>query len=104
MDLGEQAHRVTLMIRDCGPAFTSASGAVGLRRDQDRALQRGDPRINAIAERWTGGCRRELLDRTLLWNQHHPQRILRETEAPQSPPSSPLHARRRAAATTTPTG
>jgi hypothetical protein len=29
------------------------------------------PRMNAIAERWIGGCRRELLDRTLIWNQAH---------------------------------
>jgi hypothetical protein len=35
---------------------------------------------NAIAERWIGGCRRELLDRTLTWNQAHLRRILREYE------------------------
>ena len=34
------------------------------------------PRMNAIAERWIGGCRRELLDRTLVWNQAHLRRIL----------------------------
>src|ERR1019366_787125 len=38
------------------------------------------PRMNAIAERWIGGCRRELLDRTLIWNQSHLRRILREYE------------------------
>jgi hypothetical protein len=27
--------------------------------------------MNAIAERWIGGCRRELLNRTLVWNQAH---------------------------------
>ena len=37
-------------------------------------------RGNAIAERWIGGCRRELLDRTLIWNQSHLRRILREYE------------------------
>ena len=37
--------------------------------------------MNAIAERWIGGCRRELLDRTLVWNQHHPRRILRDYES-----------------------
>jgi len=36
--------------------------------------------MNAIAERWIGGCRRELLDRTLVWNQNHLRRILREYE------------------------
>jgi putative transposase len=33
--------------------------------------------MNAIAERWIGGCRRELLDRTLIWNQDHLRQILR---------------------------
>ena len=36
--------------------------------------------MNAIAERWIGGCRRELLDRTLVWNQTHLRRILRQYE------------------------
>jgi hypothetical protein len=35
---------------------------------------------NAIAERWIGGCRRELLDRTLIWNQAHLRRILHAYE------------------------
>jgi len=37
--------------------------------------------MNAIAERWIGGCRRELLDRTLVWNQAHLRPILRGYEA-----------------------
>jgi hypothetical protein len=36
--------------------------------------------MNAIAERWIGGCRRELLDRALVWNQSHLRRILRDYE------------------------
>jgi hypothetical protein len=36
--------------------------------------------MNGIAERWIGGCRRELPDRTLVWNQHHLRRILRDYE------------------------
>ena len=36
--------------------------------------------MNAIAERWIGGCRRELLDRTLVWNQDHLRRLLYEYE------------------------
>ena len=39
-----------------------------------------DDRMNAITERWIGGCRREFLDRTLVWDQHHLQQILRECE------------------------
>jgi hypothetical protein len=35
---------------------------------------------NAIIERWIGGCRRELLDRTLVWNQAHLRRILHAYE------------------------
>jgi hypothetical protein len=36
--------------------------------------------MNAIAERWMGGCRSELLDRTLIWNQSHLQQILLDYE------------------------
>ncbi len=36
--------------------------------------------MNAIAERWIGGCRRELLDRTPICNQGHLRRILRQYE------------------------
>ena len=31
--------------------------------------------------RWIGGCRRELLDRTLIWNQRHLLRVPGEYEA-----------------------
>ena len=49
--------------------------------------------MNAIAERWIRGCRRELLDRTLVWNQHHLRRILRdyETHHNQHRPHRCLH-------------
>jgi putative transposase len=36
------------------------------------------PRMNAIIERWVQACRRELLDRTLIWNQRHLLHALRE--------------------------
>jgi putative transposase len=39
------------------------------------------PRMNAIMERWVRTCRRELLDRTLIWNQRHLLHALREYEA-----------------------
>ena len=49
---------------------------------------------NAIAERWIGGCRRELLDRALVWNQAHLRRILHdyETHHNQHRPHRSLHA------------
>jgi putative transposase len=39
------------------------------------------PRMNALMERWIQTCRRELLDRVLIWNQQHLLRALREFEA-----------------------
>jgi hypothetical protein len=50
--------------------------------------------MNAIVERWIGGCRRELLDRTLIWNQAHLRRILRdyETHHNQHRPHRSLHS------------
>jgi putative transposase len=81
MDLGEQTHRVKFMIRDRGSNFTAAFDAVladaGIRTVPCNIQT---PRMNAIAERWIGGCRRELLDRTLIWNQAHLRQILREYE------------------------
>jgi hypothetical protein len=36
--------------------------------------------MNSVMERWIGRCQRELLDRTLIWNQRHLLTILREYE------------------------
>ena len=61
MDLGGQAERVKFMIRDRGPNFTAAFDAVltdaGIRTVLCNVRT---PRMNAIAERWIRGCRREL--------------------------------------------
>jgi transposase InsO family protein len=38
------------------------------------------PRMNSVMEQWIGSCRRELLDRTLIWNQRHLMIVLREYE------------------------
>jgi|SRR6266536_909530 hypothetical protein len=82
MDLGDRADRVKFMIRDRGSNFTSAFDAVladaGIRTVLCNVAT---PRMNAITERWIGGCRRELLDRTLVWNQAHLRRILTGYEA-----------------------
>jgi putative transposase len=95
MDLGDQAERMKFMIRDRGPNFTAAFDAVladaGIRTVLCNVRT---PRMNAIAERWIGGCRRELLDRTLVWNQSHLRQILRdyETHHNQHRPHRSLHA------------
>jgi putative transposase len=69
------------MIRDRGSnytaAFDTALAGAGIRIVLCNVRT---PRMNAIAERWIGGCRRELLDRTLIWNQDHLRRILRAYE------------------------
>ena len=94
MDLDEQAHRVKFMIRDRGSNFTAAFDAVladaGIRTVLCNIQT---PRMNAITERWIGGCRRELLDRTLIWNQAHLRQILRqyETHHNQHRPHRSLH-------------
>src|SRR6266496_5482712 len=81
MDLGEQADRFKFMIRDRGSNFTGAFDAVladaGIRTVLCNIRT---PRMSAIAERWIGGCRRELLDRTLIWNQAHLRRVLHQYE------------------------
>jgi putative transposase len=38
------------------------------------------PRANAIMERWVGSLRRELLDRMLILNARHLQKVLAEYE------------------------
>jgi putative transposase len=38
------------------------------------------PRMNSTTERWIGSCQRELLDRTLIWNQRRLMTVLREYE------------------------
>jgi putative transposase len=81
MDLGEQAYRAEFMIRDRGSNFTAAFDAVLADARIRIVLCNVQPsRMNAIAERWIGGGRRELLDRTLIWNQNRLRRILRQYE------------------------
>jgi putative transposase len=60
------------------------------------------PQMNAISERRVHSCRREFLDRTLIWDRHHLSRALREFEAfNNQPPAPPGHRERQAAASAT---
>jgi putative transposase len=80
MDLGDRLG-ARFLIHDRDPLFTTAFGEVfkaeGLRIVT--TLSR-TPRMNAIMERWVQTCRRELLDRTLIWDQRHLFHALREFE------------------------
>jgi putative transposase len=64
-------HERKFVLHDRDASFTQAFDAVS-------AVQA--PRMNSIAERWIGSCRRELLDRTLIWNLRHLMMVLREHE------------------------
>jgi putative transposase len=81
MDLGDARARAKFVLHDRDASFTQAFDAVfqaaGIRVLRS-AVQA--PRMNSIMERWIGSCRRELLDRTLIWNQRHLMMVLREYE------------------------
>jgi putative transposase len=79
MDLGDCAAEFGFLIRDRDSKFTAvfdavfASEAIRVLRTPVRA-----PRANAVAERWLGTVRRELLDRMLILNQRQLGTVLAE--------------------------
>ena len=81
MDLEDAGTRMRFALHDRDASFTAGFDAVfqaaGARVIRS-AIQA--PRLNSIMERWIGSCRRELLDRTLIWNQRHLMIVLREYE------------------------
>ncbi|GAA3610810.1 hypothetical protein GCM10022419_114770 [Nonomuraea rosea] len=74
MDLDDAGCRARYLIRDRDGKFPALMDEIlteaGIRM----------PRMNSIMERWVPSCRRELLDRCLIWNEHHPRHALREYE------------------------
>jgi len=80
MDLGDAGARAKFVPhRDASftQVFDAVFQAAGIRVIRS-AVQA--PRINSIMERWIGSCRRDLLGRTLIWNQRHLMMVLREYE------------------------
>jgi putative transposase len=116
MDLGDRAAGFRFFIRDRDSKFTSVFDAV-FASETIRVLRTPvqASRANAIAERWIGTVRRELLDRMLILNQRQLATVLAQYVAhfntrrphrtldqaaplqPLPPPAlpSPLRVRRR---------
>ena len=81
MDLEDASSGARFLIRDRDSKFTAAFDAV-LTDAGLNVVTTGIqiPRMNSLMERWIQTCRRELLDRTLIWNQRHLMIVLREYE------------------------
>ena len=81
MDLEDASCRARFLIRERDGKFLDLFDAV-LKDAGIEVVLSGVrmPRMNSIMERWVQTCRRELLDRTLIWNQRHILHALREFE------------------------
>ncbi len=81
MDLQDAGRRARFLIRDRDGKYPTLFDAV-LADTGIQTVLTGMrmPRMNSVMERWIQTCRRELLDRTLLWNQRHLLHALRQYE------------------------
>lgn len=81
MDLEDAGAEPRFLIRDRDAKFPDLIGEI-LADASIRTILTGIkvPRMDAVMERWVQTLRRELLDRTLIWNEHHLRPALREYE------------------------
>ncbi|WP_405476095.1 integrase core domain-containing protein [Streptomyces sp. NBC_00009] len=101
MDLDDASSKARFLIRDRDSKSTTAFDALVADAGQKVIITGIQmPRMNSLMERWIQTCRRELLDRTLIWNQSHLLYALREFEThynehrPHGPSSKPHHSAR----------
>ena len=81
MDLEDAGSRARFLIRDRDGKFPGPFDDILTDAGIEIVLSGVQmPRMNAVMERWVLTCRRELLDRTLIWNQRHLVHALREFE------------------------
>ena len=81
MDLEDAGCRARFLIRDRDGKYPALFDAVLKDAGVEVVLSGVQmPRMNAVMERWVLTCRRELLNRTLVWNQRHLLHALREFE------------------------
>ncbi|MEU8798595.1 hypothetical protein [Spirillospora sp. NPDC048819] len=105
MDLEDVGRRARFLIRDRDGKFPELFDAV-LADAGIRTVLTGVrmPRMNAVMERRVQTCRRELLDRMLIWNQRHllhaPPRV---RDLLQRTPPAPRHRQRTPVEATTST-
>jgi putative transposase len=81
MDLEDTGCRVKYLIRDRDSKYPALFDAI--LADAGMTVVRTGvrvPRMNGVMERWVRTCRRELLDRTMIYNQRHLLHALREFE------------------------
>ncbi|MER5916406.1 hypothetical protein ABT124_39965 [Streptomyces sp. NPDC001982] len=72
-----RAAGIRYLIRDNAGYFTEGFDAVFTAIGaQVVPILPGVPRMNAIAERWVGSCRREATDRVLITGEHHLQLVV----------------------------
>ncbi|MBE1586974.1 integrase core domain-containing protein [Nonomuraea angiospora] len=81
MDLDDAGYRARHLIRDRDGKFPALMNEI-LAEAGIKTVITGIrmPRMNSIMERWVQSCRHELLDRCLVWNEHHLRHALREYE------------------------
>lgn len=81
MDLEDARSQKRFLIRDRDGKFPALFDAILADAGIEVVLSGVRvPRMNAIMERWVETCRRELLDRILVWNHQHLLHVLKEFE------------------------
>ena len=75
--LVNRSHPTRFVIRDRAGQYTCGFDEIFRSIGAHVILTPPQPRqANAFAERWVRSVRHELLDRTLIWNQRQPRRLL----------------------------